>query len=218
MGIPPKHLRINPGGPPRYPYDEMNLPDHLSGISPEDVIMSRLPPRRGELLKPPMMSRGPPPPPPPNYGGPRPRGLPSPYSMNSSRDGRGNYPPDIDEYGPPPSSAAAAYHRHLVSSGPPPPPPHSSAYINSKSFGVPPRKPPRFEVPIRGGGNMRYPPTHPSYSPDVERFLSGPPPPSRESNNNVPGINFTLASQQPRNRTHHHPPPPPHSMHHMQDW
>jgi hypothetical protein len=176
-------------GPERYHYDDG--PEQFGGMSPEDVIISRLPGRRG---MPPPGARGPSPLPP--YGA-RPKPPPPPQY---ARDREGYHDMDGDYLQPP-------YF------------PPSSASISSKpSFAPPPRPPPRMDMGMRGG-SARYPPpsaphhlnpnNQPSF-PGVEKlYPSGPPPPRGDRDSgSVPGINFTLASQQPRNHLPHHPPPP----------
>lgn len=173
-GAPVPSSRPNPGQL-RYAYDE---PEHFGGMSPEDVIISRLPGRRPDRMVP----RGMTPPPPM----PRPRPPSSSYALD--RDGY--Y--DRDEYMPP-------Y-----------PPSSSSAYVNPRPF-PPPGRPPPPRMDIGGRSGTRYPPNAPMY-PGVEKYTPSGPPRDRDSGP-VPGINFTLASQQPRTHIPHQPPPPPPHQH-----
>jgi hypothetical protein len=171
-------------GPPvrpsvRYPYDDMKGMDQFAGMSPEDVIISRLPARRGEQLG--YASRGPPPP------SVRSRLL---YASGPSRE-REVYFREIDEYNPSPS----------VPQLPP-------SYPNAGPYPPSVRPPPRLEGGLRGGV-PRYPLANPPVIPEVEKFIPSGSPVELDSGPAL-GINFTLASQQPRNHFPNHPPPSSH--------
>lgn len=133
-----------------------------------------------------------------------PRGPPPPPSVRSrllyasgpSRE-REVYYREIDEYGPP--SAASS-----IPSQPPP-------YPNPGSYAAPPsgvRPPPKLEGGLLRSGvpvPSRYPPPAPQIS-EVEKYIPSGSLVELDSGS-MHGINFTLASQQPRNHFPTRPPP-----------